>query len=157
MTTDPADASRDYKKECLLDEHRSLSSFVEKEIVMTTVTKLVCITTWLIGTVAAGVSGRGAAVLPAVAIAVVSFWTVDMIYAYYGVIYKTRRLRVREWLALLPTAALADVASWKTPANPFDGLSRQDKIAAITETLSSPAVSGVYAVLLVLVLALAAI
>ncbi|MBI5505465.1 MAG: hypothetical protein HY899_11735 [Deltaproteobacteria bacterium] len=157
MSTDSTETSRDYKKECLLDEHRSLSSFVEKEIVMTTVAKLVCITAWLLGVIAAGVTSQRAAVLPAVAIAVVSFWSVDALYAYYGVIYKMRRLRVREWLALLPTAATGDLAAWRTPANPFDGLSRQDKVGAMTSTLASPAVSGVYALLLVIVLMLAAL
>jgi len=156
MAIDSTDALRDYKKECLLDEHRCLSSFVEKEIVMTTVTKLVCIASWLVGVVAAARNAPRDAILPAVAISVMAFWSVDALYAYYGVIYKMRRLQVREWLAALPTAAAADLSSWKSPANPFDGLSRQDKVGALTSTLGSPAVSGVYAILLVLVLALTA-
>lgn len=160
MNTDSTESLkelRDYKKECLLDEHRALSSFVEKEIVMTTVAKLLCIATWLLAVVASGVSARWAAVVPAIAIAVLSFWSVDALYAYYGVIYKMRRLRVREWLEALPRASGAELASWKTPANPFDGLSRNDKMGAMTSTLSSPAVSGVYAVLLLIVLGLAAV
>jgi hypothetical protein len=44
MTTDWL---REYKRECLLDEHRSLSSFVEREITMTTLTKLVAVAAWL--------------------------------------------------------------------------------------------------------------
>lgn len=157
MAIDSTDALRDYRKECLLDEHRSLSSFVEKEIVTTTLTKLLCITCWMGGLVASSVSGNGTAILPVVAISVLAFWAVDVLFAYYGVIYKMRRLRVREWLAALPSASAADLSAWKSPANPFDGLSRQDKIGAVSSTLSSPAVTGVYAVLLVLVLALAAI
>lgn len=150
------DQLREYKKECLLDEHRSLSSFVEKEIVVTTITKLVCITTWLAGVATAGASGSKASVLPAVAIAVLAFWSVDVLYAYYGDIYKRRRLRVRAWLESLPGATEAELSSWKTPANPFDGLSRNDKMGAMTGTLTSPAVTGVYAALLVLVLLLSA-
>ena len=153
MTTDQL---RDYKRECLLDEHRALSSFVEKEIVTTTVTKLVGIACWLAGVVAAGVADAGARVLPAVAVAVLAFWSVDVLYAYYGDIYKRRRLKVRGWLEALPKASESDLASWKTPANPFDGLSRAEKMSAMTGTLSSPAVSGVYGALLVLVLLLAA-
>lgn len=139
---------REYKRECLLDEHRSLSSFVEKEIVMTTVTKLLA--------VAAFLGGSGTRALPAVVVAVIALWSVDVLYAYYGDIYKRRRLRVRAWLEALPGAAESDLASWKTPANPFDGLSRNEKIAAMTGTLGSPAVSGVYLVLLVVAVALAA-
>ena len=61
-----SDALRDYKRECLLDEHRSLSSFVEKEIVMTTLAKLVTVLAWL--------AAAGARPLPAVAVAVIALW-----------------------------------------------------------------------------------
>lgn len=144
-----ADWLREYKRECLLDEHRSLSSFVEKEIVMTTVTKLLAVAAWL--------AGSGTRALPAVAVAVIALWSVDVLYAYYGDVYKRRRLQVRAWLEALPRATETDLASWKTPANPFDGLSRNEKIAAMTGTIGSPAVSGVYLVLLVVAVALAAI
>lgn len=131
---------REYKRECLLDEHRSLSSFVEKEIVMTTVTKLVAVVAWLAGT--------GVRPLPAVAIAVLALWAVDVLYAYYGDVYKRRRLQVRAWLEELPAAPETGFAAWKTPANPFDGLSRSEKISALTGTVGSPAVSGIYIALL---------
>jgi hypothetical protein len=140
---------REYKRECLLDEHRSLSSFVEKEIVMTTATKLVAVVAWL------GAAGTRA--LPAVAVAVIALWSIDVLYAYYGDVYKRRRLQVRAWLDALPTASEPDLASWKTPANPFDGLSRSEKIAAMTGTVGSPAVSAVYAALLLVGVALAAL
>jgi hypothetical protein len=136
MTTDWI---RDYKKECLLDEHRSLSSFVEKEIMMTTLTKLVTVVAW--------VAASGGLMAPVVA--VIALWSVDVLYAYYGDVYKRRRLKVRLWLDALPTATEADLASWKTPANPFDGLSRGEKISALTGTVTSPAVSGVYVALIV--------
>lgn len=157
MSTVTTDWLREFKRECLLDEHRALSSFVEKEIVMTTVTKLACITAWLAGVVTAGATGAGMAVVPAVAIAVIAFWSVDVLYAYYGDVYKRRRLRVRGWLEALPKASEADLASWKTPANPFDGLGRREKIEALQGTVTSPAVSGVYVVLFLLVLAISAI
>lgn len=144
-----ADWLREYKRECLLDEHRSLSSFVEKEIVMTTVTKLVAVLAWL--------GANGTRAVPAAAIAVIALWSVDVLYAYYGDIYKRRRLQVRAWLEALPSAPEADLASWKTPANPFDGLSRNEKIAAMTGTIGSPAVSGVYLALLVGAVVLAAL
>lgn len=136
------DLLREYKRECLLDEHRSLSSFVEKEIVMTTVTKLVAVCAWL------GASGTRS--LPAVAVAVLAFWLVDVLYAYYGDVYKRRRFQVRAWLEALPNASDADLAGWKTPANPFDGLSRGEKISALTGTLASPAVSAIYVALLLM-------
>src|SRR5262245_1666135 len=91
---------RDYKRDCLLDEHRSLSSFVEKEIVMTTLTKLVTIVAWLFSSQ----THR----LPAL-VAVMALWSVDVLYAYYGDIYKRRRLRVREWLEDLPRANTAEL------------------------------------------------
>jgi hypothetical protein len=140
---------REFKKECLLDEHRSLSSFVEKEIVMTTVVKLVTVASWLI---AAG--GRPVAV---VAIGVLALWSVDVLYAYYGDVYKRRRLTVRSWIEALPGATETELSSWKTPANPFDGLSRGVKIGALRGTVTSPAVSGVYVALLLATLALAAL
>jgi hypothetical protein len=142
------DSLRDYKKECLLDEHRSLSSFVEKEIVMTTVTKIVTVTAWLF---AAGTRPPVAAL-----VAVLALWSVDVLYAYYGDIYKRRRLGVRGWLDALPDATESELAAWKSPANPFDGLSRGDKIGAMRGTITSPAVSGVYVVLLVATALLAA-
>jgi len=144
-----SDWLREYKRECLLDEHRSLSSFVEKEIIMTTLTKLVAVAAWL------GASGTRP--LPAVAVAVLALWSVDVLYAYYGDVYKRRRLQVRAWLDTLPRATEADLASWKTPANPFDGLSRNEKIAALTGTIGSPAVSGVYVALLLLAVVLGAL
>lgn len=140
---------REYKRECLLDEHRCLSSFVEKEIVMTTVTKLLAVAAWL--------AGSGSRALPAVAVAAIALWSVDVLYAYYGDIYKRRRLQVRAWLEALPGASETELASWKTPANPFDGLSRAEKISAMTGTLGSPAVSGVYLVLLSVAVVLAAL
>jgi hypothetical protein len=140
---------REFKKECLLDEHRSLSSFVEKEIVMTTVTKLVAVGTWLLVS-----GGRPISVL---AVAVLALWSVDVLYAYYGDIYKRRRLAVRTWLDALPGATETELASWKSPANPFDGLSRGDKIGAMRGTITSPAVSGVYVALLVATLAIGAL
>ena len=140
---------REYRRECLLDEHRSLSSFVEKEIVMTTLTKLVAILAWLAAT--------GTRTLPAVAVAVLTFWSVDVLYAYYGDVYKRRRFQVRAWLDALPRATEAELGSWKTPANPFDGLSRSEKIAALTGTIGSPAVSGVYVVLVLFAVVLGAI
>lgn len=141
-----ADWLREFKKECLLDEHRSLSSFVEKEIVMTTVTKLVAVGTWLVAS--------GGRPVVAVAVAVLALWSVDVLYAYYGDIYKRRRLTIRARLEALPGATETELASWKSPANPFDGLSRGDKIGAMRGTITSPAVSGVYVALLLATLAL---
>lgn len=143
-----SDGLREYKQECLLDEHRSLSSFVEKEIVMTTVTKIVAIAAWL------GASGTRP--VAAVAVAVLALWSVDVLYAYYGDVYKRRRLQVRLWLESLPRAAETELGTWKTPANPFDGLSRSEKISALTGTIGSPAVSGVYVALLVMAVVMAA-
>ena len=116
---------------------------------MTTLTKLVAVAAWL------GASGTRP--LPAVAVAVLALWSVDVLYAYYGDVYKRRRLQVRAWLDTLPRATEADLASWKTPANPFDGLSRNEKIAALTGTIGSPAVSGVYVALLLLAVVLGAL
>jgi hypothetical protein len=139
---------REFKKECLLDEHRSLSSFVEKEIVMTTVIKVVTVATWLVA---------GGRPLPAVVVAILALWSADVLYAYYGDIYKRRRLTIRAWLEALPGATETELASWKSPANPFDGLSRGDKVGAMRGTLTSPAVSAVYVVLLLATFALAAL
>ena len=86
-----------------------------------------------------------------------ALWSVDVLYAYYGDIYKRRRLTVRGWIDALPNASESELATWKTPANPFDGLSRGDKIGAMRGTITSPAVSGVYVVLLLATVALSAL
>jgi hypothetical protein len=88
---------------------------------------------------------------------VVALWAVDVLYAYYGDVYKRRRLQVRTWIDALPRATETELASWKTPANPFDGLARSEKISALAGTIASPAVSGIYVLLLVVTLAFAAI
>jgi hypothetical protein len=141
-----SDWLREYKKECLLDEHRSLSSFVEKEIVMTTLIKVVTVVAWLMA--------FGTRPLLAIEVGVIALWSVDVLYAYYGDVYKRRRLQLRAWLGSLPGATESELAGWKTPANPFDGLSRSEKVSALTGTIASPAVSGVYVALAALTLVL---
>jgi hypothetical protein len=140
---------REYKRECLLDEHRSLSSFVEKEIVMTTTTKIVAVIAWL--------AAIGTRPVAAVVIGILVLWSVDVLYAYYGDVYKRRRFQIRAWLEALPRATESELASWKTPANPFDGLARNEKISALVGTVASPAVSGVYVALAVFALVLGAL
>lgn len=130
---------REYRRECLLDEHRSLSSFVEKEIVVTTLAKMVAVVSWL-----AGIGSRPTA---ASLVAVLVLWWVDVNYAYIGDVYKRRRLQVRAWLEALPKATDQEMAAWKTPANPFDALNRSAKISVLVGTIASPNVSTVYAVL----------
>ena len=137
---------RGYKHECLMDEHRSLSSFVEKEIVMTTVAKIVTVALWI--------TAIGTRPPYAVVAAVLALWSVDVLYAYYGDVYKRRRLQIRAWIDSLPRATEMEISNWRTPANPFDGLSRGEKIAALTGTIGSPAVSGVYVALAVLTVVL---
>ena len=137
---------RGYKHDCLMDEHRALSSFVEKEIVMTTVTKLVTVFVWI--------TSIGAKPAYAIIAAVIVLWSVDVLYAYYGDVYKRRRLQVRAWIDSLPKATEMEISNWRTPANPFDGLSRSEKISALTGTIASPAVSGVYIALAALTVVL---
>jgi hypothetical protein len=127
-------------------EHRSLSSFVEKEIVMTTLIKVVTVVAWLMA--------FGTRPLLAIEVGVIALWSVDVLYAYYGDVYKRRRLQLRAWLGSLPGATGSELAGWKTPANPFDGLSRSEKVSALTGTIASPAVSGVYVALAALTLVL---
>ncbi len=142
------DELRDYKRECLLDEHQTLSSFVEKEIVSTAAVRSCCVAAWLIG-LGLLLAADAAPIVPPLAllVAVAGFWLIDFFYSYVGVIYKMRRLRVREWLHLLPDAAEEEIRQWVTPANPFDGLGRSGKLTALRDTLVSPVIFSVYATL----------
>lgn len=142
------DGFREFKIEALFDEHQSLSSFVEKEIIVTSVLKGWAATAWALTFVALIAAGAGTLTKVLVVFPMlISFWLVDLFFSYYGVIYKMRRLRVREWIDQAPTACTEEMSGWKTPANPFDGLSRSDKIQALRDTATSPAAQGVYVIL----------
>jgi hypothetical protein len=134
-----------YKQECLFDEHRTLSAFVEQEVIATVLCRALAAAAWIVGMMTA--AGNGLAPL---AIAVIVFpgllalWLVDVYFSYVGVIYKVRRLKVRQMLAELPAASDATVAGWATPINPFDGAA---KGSALRDALLSPWILAPYAVL----------
>lgn len=148
MSTYQPDEVRAYKHECLMDEHQSLSSFVEKEVVMTAVIRAVCAASWVIGLgLLVQAKAGSTTILVSLLGAILSFWIVDLFYAYTGVVYKMRRKQIREWLHELPAASDDVVASWYSPANPFDTLGRSDKMQALKDTVTSPPVLAPYAVL----------
>ncbi len=154
MSSDPAaerEALREHKRLCLFDEHQSLSSFVEREISFTAATRNCCIAVWTLLLAATMLSGVEPSGLPCLMLLVViaAFYLVDFFYSYFGVIYKMRRLQVRQWINQLPDADLMELQSWSTPANPFDGLTRSDKLRALRDTAKSPVVLAVYGLLAV--------
>ncbi len=155
MTQIQDEGFRDFKIEALFDEHQSLSSFVEKEIVVTSILRGWAACSWALVfaallAVGSSVATTALVIFPMLA----SFWLVDLFFSYYGVVYKMRRLRVRDWIDHALTAATEDMKAWKTPANPFDALARADKIQALRDTVTSPAVQGVYVILDLATLAL---
>jgi len=149
-------ALRSFKIETLLDEHRTLSSFVEREVVTTSLLRCWCVSAWALSVIALLATHTSTLIAFIVIKALVaSFWIVDFFLSYYGVIYKMRRLKVRAWINQAADAPEEELETWITPANPFDGLGRSDKIGAVRATLTSPAVQGVYVVIIVATLILA--
>jgi hypothetical protein len=136
---------KQYKKDCLLDEHRSLSAYVEQEVVATALCRTLAAAAWIIGML--GVAGTQAGPL-SIALVVfpglIALWVVDVYFSYVGVVYKVRRLGVRQMIADLPTASDETVSGWATPINPFDGA---DKKSALRDAALSPWVLLPYAVL----------
>ncbi len=136
---------RQLKQACLLAEHDALSRYVEQELVAVALLRGLAAVAWAIvvsGGASHGLSQAAAALAPLVAL-----WLADVYISYVGVIYKVRRLKVRQWIQELPGASEKTLADWRTPANPFDCLGRVEKIAALRDALTSPAVVLVYAVL----------
>lgn len=136
---------KQYKQDCLLDEHRTLSAFVEQEVIATVLCRVLAAAAWIIGMLTAASNGLG---LLSMAIIVfpglLALWLVDVYFSYVGVIYKVRRLHVRQMLAELPKATNETVTGWATPINPFDGAA---KTAALRDALTSPWVLAPYAIL----------
>jgi len=139
---------RDYKKDCLLAEHATLSTYVEQELVATTLLRGFAAAAWLIAVPSAlAVGASKLVVLLAVVIALLALWLSDVWVSYVGVVYKMRRLKVRTWLDELPNTSDHTIETWKSPINPFDGLTRADKTQALRDALFSPAVLLVYVLL----------
>lgn len=139
------DEIKSYKRDCLIHEHDTLSRFVEREVVATTLARVGGAVAWVVG-----MALMLSADLSAVEVALVVFpglaavWIVDVYFSYLGVIYKVRRLDVRKKLAELPAAAADAVAGWATPVNPFDG---GDKKGALLDAVKSPWVNAPYLLL----------
>ena len=134
-----------YKQDCLLDEHRTLSAFVEQEVIATVMCRALAAAAWIIAMMAGAGNGLSPLVIAIIIFpGLLSLWIVDVYFSYVGVIYKVRRLKVRQMLAELPTASSDTVAGWATPINPFDGAA---KGGALRDALTSPWVLVSYAVL----------
>jgi len=134
-----------YKQDCLFDEHRTLSAFVEQEVIATVLCRALAAAAWIIGMMTA--AGNGVAPLAIAAIVfpgLLALWLVDVYFSYVGVVYKVRRLKVRRLLSEFPKASVDTVAGWATPINPFDGAA---KGSALRDALLSPWVLAPYAVL----------
>lgn len=136
---------KEFKQDCLFDEHGTLSAFVEQEVVATALCRALAAAAWIVGML--GIAGEGVGPL-SIALVVfpglIALWVVDVYFSYVGVVYKVRRLAVRRMIADLPTESSDEVASWATPVNPFDGA---DKKGALRDALLSPWVLLPYAVL----------
>lgn len=146
---------RAWKRDALFDEHRTLSSFVEREIVATATLRAWAATAWAAAVIALGSTGASLTTFFFVTATLLGvFWLVDFFFSYYGVVYKMRRLQVREWIDQLPTADDESFDAWKSPENPFMALSGAEKKRAMRDTLVSPAVQGAHLLLITATLAL---
>jgi hypothetical protein len=143
---------RSFKRECLFHEHDVLSRFVEQEVIATALARTIATGAWMVA-MALAMSAE----LSAVEVLLIAFpglwaaWMVDVYFSYIGVIYKVRRLGVRQMLAELPQASDEQVSAWATPINPFDG---GNKKAALLDSLKSPWVAAPYLILEVATVAL---
>lgn len=139
---------RQFKQACLLAEHDSLSRYVEMELVAVALLRGLAAVAW--ATLVAAGFGREASEAAAgclALVALVTLWLADVYVSYVGVIYKVRRLKIRQWLDGFPAASDKALNEVRTPANPFDGLARSEKIGALRDALTSPAVFLVYGLL----------
>ena len=136
---------KEYKQACLLEEHSTLSGFVEQEVIATVMCRALAAAAWVIAMMVGAGNGLGPLAIAMIVFpGLLSLWIVDVYFSYVGVIYKVRRLKVRQMLADLPTASADTVAGWATPINPFDGAA---KAGALRDALTSPWVLVSYAVL----------
>lgn len=136
---------KDYKRELLIHEHGVLSGFVEQEVVATALARTLAAAGWLVGMALALSAELGALTILLIAFpGIWAAWLADVYYSYVGVIYKVRRLAVRDMLAKLPQADAQEVGGWATPINPFDG---GDKRGALMDSLRSPWILAPYALL----------
>ncbi|MFT4571745.1 MAG: hypothetical protein ACI8TX_001766 [Hyphomicrobiaceae bacterium] len=139
---------RAWKRDALFDEHRTISSFVEREVAATAVLRAWCATAWAAAVIALGTTGASVLTFFVVTLTVVAvFWLVDFFFSFYGVVYKMRRLQVRDWIDRLPIADIEEIDRWKSPENPFLAITRAQKKRAMRDTITSPAVQGAYALL----------
>jgi hypothetical protein len=146
---------RAWKRDALLDEHRTLSSFVEREVASTAVLRAWAATAWAAAVIALGATdAQPTTLLLVVGGLVAVFWVIDFFFSFYGVVYKMRRLQVRDWIDRLPAAGAEEFDGWKSPENPFLALAPGEKARARRDTLVSPAVQGPYLLLVLATLAL---
>lgn len=132
----------------MFDEHRTLSSFVEQEIVSTSRLRAWAATAWAGAAIALAWTDASAITSALVTIPLLGvFWLIDFFYSYYGVVYKMRRLQIREYIDRLPDSDASEFDTWKTPENPFTALTGAEKKKAVRDTIVSPAVQGAYALL----------
>jgi hypothetical protein len=144
------EATHDYKKDCLLAEHAGLSAFVEQEVVATSILRGLAAASWVVAmttTITAGGGIRPGAAL-AILAALAAIWVADLWFSYVGVVYKMRRLEVRNLIDRLPAASTDEVAGWKSPVNPFETVGGAGKKQALRDALTSPAGAAVYVLLL---------
>jgi len=136
---------KEYKQDCLLDEHRTLSAFVEQEVVATVLCRAFAAAAWMIGMLVAAGNGLGPLAIAMIVFpGLLALWLVDVYFSYVGVVYKVRRLKVRQMLAELPHASHETARGWATPINPFDGAA---KGSALRDALMSPWILAPYAIL----------
>jgi hypothetical protein len=139
---------RQFKQASLFAEHDSLSRYVEMELVAVAILRGLAAVAWAVSIGAAlGNEARCAEATLLALVPLVALWLADVYVSYVGVIYKIRRRQVREWLDGFPAASEKLLAEIRTPANPFDGLGRSEKVGALRDALTSPAVFLVYGLL----------
>jgi len=139
---------KDYKRECLLLEHESLSRVVDQELFATALIRSLTLASWLIAmTAAAAYEVSILVILITVGAAGTGAWLTDVYFSYVGVVYKMRRKNVRELIDGLPDADDATLRECKTPVNPFESLAGGEKKQALRDALVSPWVILPYACL----------
>lgn len=137
---------REFKRECLLAEHESLSGVVEKELLATTIVRALALSSWLVAmTVAVAYELSILTIVITVGAAAGGMWLVDVYFSYVGVVYKIRRKQLREWIDALPGADETTLQGWTTPVNPFEVVVGDEKKQALRDALVSPAVWLPYA------------
>jgi hypothetical protein len=140
---------RKHKGNCLLEEYKALNTFMIHDSLGSRGIKNWCVTAWslTVGLILQSKLQRSAALAILITILLV-FWWLNAFYAFYMVFHRKRRHDVMVMINQLPNASIETLSTWKTPLDPFEGVSHRAKVATVLGSAISAPILVVYVCLL---------